>query len=317
MKNNIVRLIISALLICLCGISVCAAAEGPAVTAGVYTLVSIEISGETMDPGAMSMSSVLTLNEDGTGLLDMNGMEMELPKWTAEEGTLTVYNVNGDALECSVKDGIISLEMGTNYYWNYSAEDPNAGKPASLLSQFLDGIDAESGAHLNYEYHSDYMDSTSVFDVHARNDSYYSLRTTKVSGYEDVTATAFLNGTAYTLYPDKMRGSAAITVSSALLGSNVLMLDECYKAMFERAKRKDFSVETREIDGKPYTAEVFPRTAYSPEAAFYFDDAGRLCHILVEAPEAMPKLGQTFFTIHSADDAVDDSLFDITGYTIE
>ena len=294
-------------------------AAGDSALFGVYDLTTMMYGGTEMDPGSMGMSAELMLNEDGTGSLTMNGAPSELPKWTDDGGTVTLYNANGDALPCAYADGIITLEMGENYYWYFMHEsvNPNAGKPASMLSKLFDEIDPMAGAHLSYEYHADYLDSTSIFDVHAKDGAYFSLRTTIVSGHEGVKAECFLDGTVYVLYPDENRGSVATTVSLSMLNNNVLMLDDCYKAMHSRILRKDYTVEERELDGKKYTAEVFPTSGNSPEAVFYYDETGKLTHILEGAPVIMPDMGETFYTIHSFDDAVDSSLFDLSGYTIE
>lgn len=286
---------------------------------GEYELTSMLYGGTEMDPGSMGMSAILMLNEDGTGSLTMNGGVNELPKWTDDGTTVTLYNTNGDALPCSFADGIITLEMGENYYWYFTHEsiNPNAGKPASMLSKIIDELDPGKGAHLSYEYHSDYLDSTSIFDVNAKDAAYFSLRTTKSSGLESVNATCFLDDTVYMLYPEEKRGSVVTTVSLSMLNNNVLLLDDCYKEMQGCAMRKDFTVEEREIDGKRFTAEVFPANAAAAETVFYFDDAGKLIHIWVGAPAVMPELGETFYTIHSFDETVDEALFDISGYTIE
>ncbi|MBQ4513671.1 MAG: hypothetical protein II969_11815 [Anaerolineaceae bacterium] len=316
MKKSFLLFFVLAVLLAVFGIF---AAAAESALFGEYELTSMNYGGTEMDPGAMGMSAVLTLNEDGTGSLTMNGAPNELPKWTDDGATVTLYNSSGDALACSYADGIITLEMGENYYWYFMHEsvNPNAGKPASMLSKIFNDIDPMAGAHLSYEYHSDYLDSTSVFDVHAKDGAYFSLRTTRAGGYENVNANCFLDGTVYLLYPAEKRGSAATTVSLSMLNNNLLLLDDCYKAMQSRVLRKDFTVEERELDGKKFTVEVFPASGSTAESAFYFDETGKLAHILEGAPAAMPDLGQTFYTIHSFDDVVDVSLFDISGYTIE
>ncbi|MBQ6504815.1 MAG: hypothetical protein IJI57_12980 [Flexilinea sp.] len=289
------------------------------VLTGEYELISMSYGGSDMDPASMGMSAALILKEDGTAVLSMNGSDMELPKWTAGESTVTLVNTDGSPLECGYAAGVVTLEMGENYYWYFYHEsvNPNVGKEASMLSKVFDEIKATEGAHLSYEYHSDYMDSTSIFDVHAQNDRYFSYQTVKVSGYGDLKANAFLDGTVYLLYPEKKTGSVVMTISLSLLSNNVLMLDDCYKAMQSRALRKDFTVEEREVDGEKFTVEVFPASGSTDGAAFYFDAEGKLIHILLDAPSLMPSLGETFYTIHSFDKAVDASLFDISGYTIE
>ena len=47
---------------------------------GEYELISMSYSGSEMNPASMGMSATLTLNENGTGSLIMNGAANELPK---------------------------------------------------------------------------------------------------------------------------------------------------------------------------------------------------------------------------------------------
>lgn len=316
MRNNVIIIILMVLLVAVCGISVCFAGD---ILTGDYELITIMYNGSEMNPASMSISSFLKLNDDGTGVLSMNGGDTEIPKWSAGEGTVTLLNTEGIALECGYNNGILALEMGDNYYWNYYHEsiNPNAGKEASRLIKVLDDIDAAAGAHINYECHTDYMDATSVVDVHTKGSSYYSQQTMMVSGYESVKANAFLEDTMYLLYPDKKTGTVVMTISLKMLDNNVLMLDDCYKAIMGRALRKDYSIEERDVDGKKYTVEVFPADGASEGAAFYFDENDQLIYILTDAPAAMPSLGETFYTINGIDKAVDESLFDLSGYTIE
>lgn len=296
------------------------AAADPALT-GEYELISMAYSGSEMNPASMGMSALLTLNENGTGSLVMNGAANELPKWTDDGTTVTLYNVDGDALPCSYADGIITLEMSENYYWYFYHEsvNPNAGKAASMLSKVFDEIDPITGAHLSYEYHSDYMDYTAIHDVNAKDGAYSSLETSKVSGlsHESVSATCFINDTLYSIKPAEKQGKVVMSISLSMLNNNALMLDDCYKLMRSNTLRKDYTVEEREVNGKKFIAEVFPASGNTAEAAFYFDETGKLVHILDGAPVLMPDLGEKFYTIHSIDDSVDTSLFDLSGYTIE
>ena len=316
MNNKLLSFILITLFISICGTAVCSAEN---VLSGEYELITISYNGSEMNPGSMSISSFLKLNEDGSGVLSMNGGDTEITKWTAGEGTVSLFNTEGVALECGYDNGILALEMGENYYWNYYHEsiNPNAGKEASRLIKVLEDIDAAAGAHISYKCHTDYLDAASVVDVHTKDSSYYSKETMIVSGHESVKANAFIDDTMYLLYPDKLTGSVVMTISLKLLDNNVLMLDDCYKAVFGRALRKDYTVEERDIDGKKYTVEVFPADGVSEGAAFYFDENDQLIHILKDAPAAMPSLGETFYTINSIDKAADESLFDLSAYTIE
>ena len=118
------------------------------------------------------------------------------------------------------------------------------------------------------------------------------------------------------LYPNEMRGTLAASTSSGIITENVLMLDDLYGVIYQRALRSDFTVESRELEGVYYTVEVYPGQGYAQEAAFYYDETGQLIHVLVGAPQTAPELGETFYTIYAIDEAVNDALFDISGYTI-
>lgn len=305
--------------LCLLG---AAAPEGGA--AGEYTLFTIEMMGEQKAPESMGLTGSLSLNPDGSGVFILYGMEENITKWEEKDGVLTLINGEGSPLELKLADGIVEMEAGAGLYLYFARADVDTAgfttgghTPDTKLYQAFRGIDAKTGAHLSYEYHSDYMDSTSIFDVHAKGDSFFSLRTTKVSGYEQLSATAFLDGTSYMLYPNEKRGSAVISVSLSMLQDNVLLLDDCYKTLYQSAMRTDCTEQTRELDGVAYSVEVFPAEDYTPETAFYFDDSGKLVHILQGAPVLMPDVGETFYTIRAVDTAADESLFDLSGYTIE
>ena len=318
MKKTVLLPVILALLITIFGFS---PSSAESALTGEYELISMSYAGSEMNPASMGMSALLTLNENGTGSLVMNGAENELPKWTDDGTTVTLYNTGGDAVPCSYADGIITLEMSENYYWYFYHEsvNPNAGKAASMLSKVFDEIDPAAGAHLSYEYHSDYMDYTVIHEVNAKGGSYSSLETSKISGsnHESVSANCFINDTLYSIKPAEKQGKVVMNISLSMLNNNTLMLDDCYKLMRSNILRKDYTVEERELNGKKFTAEVFPASGNTAEAAFYFDETGKLVHILEGAPVLKPDLGERLYTIYSFDDNVDTSLFDLSGYAIE
>ena len=187
---------------------------------------------------------------------------------------------------------------------------------AEIMQALRSAIDADTGAHLSYEYHSDYMDSTSVFEVNARDGVYYSGRTTKAEKVEQSTATFYCDGVVYVLYPDKLTGNEATSTSSGVIAKNVLLLDDLYQMIYTMSLRGDYTVETREYEGETYTVEVFPATEYKAEAAFYFNDKEELVYVLTGAPKLSPEMGETFYTIHSIDKDVDETVFDISKYEI-
>ena len=297
---------------------------GAAAPQGDYRLFTLEIMGEQKPPESMGLEGKLSLNQDGTGAFSMSGTDEPVAKWEVKDGVLVLYNDAGVPMEARIDKDVIEMEMSAGFYLYFAREGMDTADfkisvhaPDTKLYQSFRSIDAEKGSHLSYEYHSDYMDSTSIFDVHAKGDKLFSLRTTKVSGYEQRSATAYVDGTSYMLYPDEMKGSAVMSVPLSMLMDNVLMLDDCYKTIFQSAMRSDCSEETREVDGVSYSVEVFPAQDYTPETAYYFDGDRKLVHILSGAPVMMPDLGETFYTIHGVDTAVDESLFDLSGYAIE
>lgn len=322
MKRKISILMVAVLLFALCAAGYTAAwADNPA--SGHYTLFTLDMLGEQTDPAALGITASIELREDGTGSTVSNGAEVPVSAWAEENGIVTLADAAGNAMELVLRDGILEMEMGPGYYMYFARDGVDTTSfqivdhtPDSALYGLYQSIDANKGAHLSYEFHSDYMDSTSIFDVHTRNGVYFSLRTTRAGGYEQLNATCFKDGTSYVLYPDEMRGNVATTTSSSIITNNVLMLDDLYGKMYQNALRTDFTVETREIEGVAYTAEVYPAKDYMSETAYYYDDAGTLVHVLVAASQIAPELGETFFTVHAIDEAVNDALFDISGYAI-
>ena len=290
---------------------------------GEYTLFTMEMMGEMKSPESMGLTSTLILRADGTGVLAISGMEEQISKWEAKDGVVTLYNDEGVPQNVGLQDGVVEMEMGQGMYLYYARDGvntadfvPGGHTPDSLLYAVFHGIDAKKGAHLQYEFHSDYMDSTSSFDVHERDGKLFSLRTTKAGGYEQLSASAFIDGTSYVLYPNEMRGKVALTTSLSMVRENILLTDELYKTLYQRSMRTDYTVETRELEGVTYTAEVYPAADYMAEAVFYYDADRNLIHILEGAPVMAPTMGETFYTIHAIDTEVDETLFDLSDYTI-
>ena len=192
-----------------------------------------------------------------------------------------------------------------------------AGAEGSMLDAVCSSLDAGVGAHLNYSVViSSMSDIVPVRDVHAKAGSFYSMETSSLYGYTFRSGECFLGDTAYTLNPEKMEARVATTVSSSIIKNNVLLLDDLYKLIAGHAGRTDFTTETREVEGKSCTALVYPEKGYDAEAVFCFDESGNLVYVLESAPVLMPSLGETFYTVYQIDTAVDESLFDISAYTI-
>ena len=167
--------------------------------------------------------------------------------------------------------------------------------------------------------HTDYMDADQSYDVHGKDGVYYSRRTTRVSGFENTVVTFFRDGTAYNLYPDDMTGIIATTTTSSYIAENIMLMDHLLSDIRGYALRKDYTTQTQEIEGVSYTVELFPEVDSTAQAAFYFRDDGRLVYCLKGAPvvETVAEIGETVYTVYTIDDAVNEALFDISGYTIK
>ena len=192
-----------------------------------------------------------------------------------------------------------------------------AGAEGSMLDAVYAGMDAGTGAHLVYSIViSSMSDIVPVRDVHAKAGSFYSMETSSLYGYTFRSGECFLGDTAYSLNPENMEARVATTVSSSIIKNNVLQLDDLYRVIAKRAGRTDYTTETRDVEGIACTAEVYPEKGNDAEAVFCFDESGNLVFVVEGAPPVMPSIGETFYTVKKMDTDVDESLFDISAYTV-
>lgn len=282
---------------------------------GTWRLTMVSTEDEQYTPDEAKVKGQLMLYEDGTGLFVLNGSESAFPKWEETDDGVLITGPNGVTLDCTVGDEGLAVPYMDDYTLIFGIAEGRGD--SSLLYPVYRGIDTAKGAHLRYVYHTDYLNADSAFDVHARGGSYYSQRTTTSGSLTGTGATCLLDGKAYTLYPDKKTGSLTTETSLSVLLENALMMDTLYQKICQRAHDYDYALEIREVDGVAYLVEVFPTTVTSSRCAFYFDADGRLAYVLEDAPATNPELGESFYTIESIDDKLDDSLFDLSGYTLE
>ena len=304
-------------------------------TEGSYTLFAISADGFLVEANELEQGgSVLTLDEDGSGSVFIEDADMsqtyEFSSWTAGNNQLTITFDSGSVVTGALYNGVIELDLsGTGESLLYYAmdgadisgyevltlEEYHAAYDAahdSRLYALWKRLDTETGVHLQYRLQTDYLDSDQTFDVHGKGTSYYSLRTTEALGREVRNVTLFIDGMAYNLSPDDGTGVLATTTDPDLV-EDVMLMDTLYGRIYNRAQELEYTTEDREMDGKTYSAEVFPENELYGEAAFYFDDSGSLVYIVENAPI----LGETEYTIEEISDTVDEALFDISGYDIQ
>ena len=291
-------------------------------TEGSYSMFAMAYGGQIVNIDELSGTSALLLNEDGTGSLSFDSESMEITSWTVDGDTITVTMADGSSSAGTLhRDrGVIELNLSgyMAYYGREGADTAAFLAPDSRLYTLYDSIDPAAGAHLKYTVHTELLDSDSRYDVHCKDGVFYSADTVQVSGYEGTTATFYRDGTVYTLKPDDLTGTFVMNMSSSLLQNNPLVMDTLYAAIQSHALRSDYATETRDIDGVSCTVDIYPATGYEAETSFYFDGEGNLIRY-VEGPPVIDvgmEIGESDYRIECIDTAVNESLFDITGYQI-
>ena len=194
-----------------------------------------------------------------------------------------------------------------------SAAFCSAVAEGSMLDAVYDNLDADAGIHLNYTMRAESMGVEINYDVQIKGVSGYTVKTSQAFGMSVVDVSCFIDDTAYILNPDKMEAQAVTTISPSLLKYySYIRQDELGKLMDKCAHKSGFQVETREVDGVSYTVEAYPADG-GTEVAFYFDESGRLSYV---RNDSISSLGELFYTVSAIDSEVDESLFDISAYTI-
>ena len=189
----------------------------------------------------------------------------------------------------------------------------SAGAEGSMLDAVYDSLDADAGIHLNYTMRAESMGVEINYDAQAKGISSYTVKTSQAFGMSVVDVSCFIDDTAYILNPEKMEAQVVTTIGSSLLKYySFIRQDELGKLMDKCAHKSGFQVEMREVDGVSYTVEVYPGDE-GTEYAFYFDESGRLVYV---RNDTIKSLGELFYTIHAIDSEVDETLLDISAYTI-
>ena len=310
---------------------------------GEYTLFAVTNEGMTVNSADMDMTSVITLDEGGTGSMTMDEDSMPVTHWEETDGKISITMEDGGAADGTVAGGIIELDiLGTGEMLMLFAKEEAdisgyelltldevmekmaAGEAGMSVQDTKVGalwqkLDTKAGVRMKYTRTLAELNAEQVYDVQGKDGVFYSSRTTLVSGVEDTSITFFKDEKAYTLSPKDMTGTIATETSSSLIAQDVMMLDELYQAIRTKAESADCTEETREIDGTSYAAEVFPATEFEPEAVFCFTESGDLAYYIQGAPvsSAAAATGEAVYKISSIDGNIDEALFDISGYKIQ
>ncbi len=193
------------------------------------------------------------------------------------------------------------------------SEEPEETEPAEGTSKLVavyDSMDPEAGVHMVYDVYLESM-GTTRYDVHTKGGTYYARQSMQKEGYEDYDSVKFIqDGVFYTLHVKDQDGISMKGPST----DKAIITDSVYSGIQLCKDRTDFTAGQTEVDGATYDSETFPVSAASPmEQTFCFDGDGNLAVYIAAASEQY----STPEVILSIDDQVDESLFDISGYTIE
>lgn len=186
----------------------------------------------------------------------------------------------------------------------------------SRVKAYWGTIDSKGGVHMAYGETNESMGSEATVDAQAKGSSYYSKETMTVKGYTNTKITAMIDGVAMNLDVDAKTGRVATTTTSQV-AKNPMLMDDVYKALWTCAKLSPSSTEKGEMDGVAYTVETY-KQQYTADDMFYFDDEGNLAYYVQGSMKSgNTEIGETVYKINAIDAAVDESLFDVSGYAIE
>ena len=192
----------------------------------------------------------------------------------------------------------------------------SAAAQGSQVKALWSTIDSKGGVHMAYGETNESMGSEATVDAQAKDSSYYSKETITVKGYTDTKITAMIDGVAMNLDADAKTGTVATTTTSQVAKDPMLM-DNVYKALWTCAQQSPSSTEKGEMDGVAYTVETY-KQQYTADDMFYFDDEGNLAYYVQGSMKSgSTEIGETVYKINAIDAAVDESLFDVSGYAIE
>lgn len=270
-----------------------------------YRLYAVGANGQIIDAESAKTSSMLTLADDETGELVIDGNNYHIDTWETDDTTITLTLSDGTVFTGLLQNGqemiLLTFDEKTlGYYIPYDR---------SRVYLLCDQINNAAKVHLRYTVRAP-STGTTLYDVHSRDGIlYYSEDTIQTADGERRSAVLVTDGTQYYLKPDEGTAMRAASQLISPFADDILQqTDKLFILLQTFAEEEEYSVETRELDGVSYEVEIFPVYKLRPETAFYFDEEGNLVRI--------DEGDSTIYTIEGIDDSVDDSLFDLSEYPL-
>ena len=305
---------------------------------GVHAAIEDEqhVANESM------VENYVTLNEDGTGYLYWGEDNQGSLEWSpAEEAGFIRISAGVSEMEAVLQDGLLSIAIDEGFTLCFASanadtsdievlsmeayidrlygtgEDASDEISVSRVKSLFESLDITTGIHILYETAPESLNATLIYESQGRGGMYYNCRTTRISDYESSTLTLYRDRTAYSLVPEEKTASVVTTMSSALFDDNAMVMDDLYGALRTRADETDYTEETREVESVSYVVEIYPESDSRAEEAFYFDENGALKYYLKSARMVgSVEMEEVFYTIHTIDSVIDETLFDLSGYEI-
>lgn len=134
----------------LAALSACGSQPAPEAdsAAGEYTLFAVEAYGYTVASDVLEVTSVLTLDADGTGYLTLGDEGGDVSEWTVEGENISVTS-GIDTMVGTVKDGIIVLDFDYGNILYYAAPGADTSSVDVMdEDQFYEAIMADVDAGL-------------------------------------------------------------------------------------------------------------------------------------------------------------------------
>ena len=257
-----------------------------APSAAIAAASDEDLTGEYTAFAAERLGMMTALeNLGGSSSITLNADGTGTFVFNGEESSITAWKfedgkvtitVEGDEAAAEYKDGTLALDLG--------------GDGTSLFHYAKEGVDTSG------------YDLKSLEEIQAGPDS----KTNAAFKAIDTEAGAHLS---YEVHLDSLNSDTLYDVHAK---------GGTYQQLMNYSKDARYTEEKREYNGISYDAEVFAETKYSPGIAFSFGEDGQLAFVETSpfTTASGTELPVQLYTIHSIDGTIDESLLDISAYTI-
>ena len=202
-----------------------------------------------------------------------------------------------------------SLAEGTE-----PAAEPAAADNGSQLAAFFKTLDNEAGFHIRYEL--EIMGYNSIYDDQAKGDFFFERNYIEQLGSSDSDSLkVYRDGKMYSMKKSEMTGIYMDVPEIEDFHYFGAMFCTIYQNVMTRVLEPAYETIEYTVGESTFKAEKYPaQSEYGVEQIFCFDENGSLAYMINCANESIG-LGEYVYKIDAIDDVVDESLFDITGYT--